>query len=403
MISMSSPSYCDIAERYWMTRSRPRNGSWILWPPLLSSWLCGGSSLFCRLLFLIPSRYSFRPWPLTFTLNSLRWSLVWFCICILYEPCATCAGVPPPATSLLRRSCVRDYFSFFRVWQECHAQHIISISKTYRSTMSVIRRNSSSRQSSFPPRIAMRLHHQSWVIAAVALLVIVLTSAHSITSNVHDDNARQLLSSSPPRRLATPSTANFPTITITTPASDPYAFTGMPETLKAGTYKFKYINNSDVPHNFKIRGAGGFRATPICAECTEVVTVTLKRSVNGVLAPNREYVCEPHASFMKGTVKITAAKWGRLENDDRMDGVFRSSHKTPVLSLSLIMKIERCEIQDWLRGLEYQLFRMLVDLLRPSYLQSNSVVWGSSWWYNLSAIVQMHTFVMMCHDCRNYC
>jgi plastocyanin len=156
----------------------------------------------------------------------------------------------------------------------------------------------------------MRL--QQWAIMAFALLAI-LTSVHSTsTSNEDvqpqrqslpvDDADRQL---SPPRRLATPTTS--PTvIVITTPESDPYTFTGMPATLKAGTYTFKYINNSDVGHNFKIRGAGGFRKTPVCSKCTYSMTVTLKRYVNGVLAPNRLYVCEPHASSMKGTVKITA-------------------------------------------------------------------------------------------------
>lgn len=157
----------------------------------------------------------------------------------------------------------------------------------------------------------MRL--QQWAVMAFALLAI-LTSVHSTsTSNEDvvqtqqhslpaDDADRQL---SPPRRLATPTTS--PTvIIIETPEDDPYTFTGMPATLKAGTYTFKYINNSDVGHNFKIRGAGGFRKTPVCSKCTYSMTVTLKRYVNGVLAPNRQYVCEPHASSMKGIVKITA-------------------------------------------------------------------------------------------------
>ncbi len=175
--------------------------------------------------------------------------------------------------------------------------------------MSIIRRNSSHRRSGFPPRFGMRAQ-QCWAIIAIAFALLAILTSAQVEDDVQlpfpANDARELVPS--PRRLATPAaTTDFPTVTITTPASDPYAFTGMPATLKAGTYKFKYINNSDVPHNFKIRGSGGFRATPVCAECTKVITVTLKRYVNGVLAPNRAYVCEPHKSFMKGTVRITAA------------------------------------------------------------------------------------------------
>ena len=192
------------------------------------------------------------------------------------------------------------------VLQQLHSNSITYELKTHQHDNIILPTMSTIRTTTF----GMRL--QQWAIMAFALLAI-LTSAHSVASTdevvqsppLPLNNARQL--PSPPRRLATPAATNYPTITITTPSSDPYTFTGMPTTLKAGTYKFKYINNSDIEHNFKIRGAGGFRSTPICANCTKFITVTLKRYVNGVLAPNRQYVCEPHASFMKGTVKITAA------------------------------------------------------------------------------------------------
>lgn len=145
---------------------------------------------------------------------------------------------------------------------------------------------------------------QQWTILALALLATLISSSSAETD---EDVVTSPRTETSFRQLQTSSTNNYPTITITTSASDPYAFDGMPATLKVGTYRFKYINNSDIPHNFKIRGATGFRATPVCAKCTKMITVTLKRYVNGVLAPNRQYVCEPHASFMKGTVKITPA------------------------------------------------------------------------------------------------
>ena len=104
-------------------------------------------------------------------------------------------------------------------------------------------------------------------------------------------------------------TATIPTITVTTPADDPFAFVGMPASITAGKYKITYINNSDIKHNFKIKGSSavGFQATPECSKCTKTITVYLSRQIGGVLSPYREFVCEPHASFMKGTVKITPA------------------------------------------------------------------------------------------------
>ena len=134
----------------------------------------------------------------------------------------------------------------------------------------------------------MRLHRLP--ILAMALLAILLSSAHS-------------------RLLANPATSTITPkiITITTPASDPYTFTGMPATLMTGIYKFKYINESSVSHNFNIRGVGGIRSTPICSKCTKFITVTLSQYVNGVMSPRRSYFCEPHKSIMHGIAKTTRA------------------------------------------------------------------------------------------------
>jgi len=141
---------------------------------------------------------------------------------------------------------------------------------------------------------ATPLHALAKAFVVVALLA-VLASAQSGDSRDDGKMLRQ--------------TATIPTITVTTPADDPFAFVGMPATIKVGTYKIKYINNSDVPHNFKIKGNSltGFQATTLCKKCTKTITVRFARKIGGVLSPTRPFLCEPHASFMKGTVKINPA------------------------------------------------------------------------------------------------
>lgn len=102
--------------------------------------------------------------------------------------------------------------------------------------------------------------------------------------------------------------ATIPIITVTTPSGNDLIFTGMPTSIKAGTYKIKYINKSSIPHNFKIRGntSEGLQKTPVCAKCTRTITVTFEREINGKLSPKRKYVCEPHSSVMSGFVTVTA-------------------------------------------------------------------------------------------------
>lgn len=134
----------------------------------------------------------------------------------------------------------------------------------------------------------IRMWVRRWSILASVMVVAILVSFSTSSA-----------------QSSTPVTTQ--TITITTPASGPYIFTGMPSKLKAGTYKFKYINESTIPHNFKIRGAGGFHSTKVCAKCTKTLTVTLSRFVNGGLSPKRMYFCEPHKSKMHGTVLIAPA------------------------------------------------------------------------------------------------
>lgn len=84
------------------------------------------------------------------------------------------------------------------------------------------------------------------------------------------------------------------TITVTTPKSSPFSFSGMPSTLKAGTYTFMYVNDSGIDHNLKV----GSRATPIFSSGWKIIRVNLTKGTV-------KYECVPHASMMKGTIKVT--------------------------------------------------------------------------------------------------
>ena len=84
------------------------------------------------------------------------------------------------------------------------------------------------------------------------------------------------------------------TITVTTPKDSPFVFKGMPKTLKAGTYTFKYVNDSGIGHNLKV----GSAATPVFSSGSKTVKVTLKKGTV-------KYECVQHSSMMKGTIKVT--------------------------------------------------------------------------------------------------
>lgn len=94
---------------------------------------------------------------------------------------------------------------------------------------------------------------------------------------------------------AAPALAQKNVITVTTPKSSPFAFKGMPKTLKAGTYTFKYVNNSGIQHNLKV----GLSATPLFSSGSKTVTVKLKKGTTVA------YECTPHKTMMKGTIKVT--------------------------------------------------------------------------------------------------
>ena len=70
------------------------------------------------------------------------------------------------------------------------------------------------------------------------------------------------------------------------------------KTLKAGSYKITVSDKSNI-HNFHLKGPGVNKiitATPF--KGTKTVTVKLKKGTY-------KYVCDPHASFMHGSFKVT--------------------------------------------------------------------------------------------------
>jgi plastocyanin len=68
--------------------------------------------------------------------------------------------------------------------------------------------------------------------------------------------------------------------------------------LKHGTYVIKVADKSSI-HNFHLKGPGGVnKSTGVAFVGTKTWTVTLK-------AGKYTYVCDPHASIMKGSFTVT--------------------------------------------------------------------------------------------------
>jgi Copper binding proteins, plastocyanin/azurin family len=67
--------------------------------------------------------------------------------------------------------------------------------------------------------------------------------------------------------------------------------------LKAGTYTTKVADKSNI-HNFHLRGPGVNKSTSVPGTGTSTWTVKLKKGTY-------RYVCDPHASIMKGSFRVT--------------------------------------------------------------------------------------------------
>ena len=69
------------------------------------------------------------------------------------------------------------------------------------------------------------------------------------------------------------------------------------KTIKAGTYRIKVEDPSTI-HNFRLKGLGVNKATSVVGKTERVWTVTLKKGIY-------KFVCDPHATTMRGTVRVT--------------------------------------------------------------------------------------------------
>jgi plastocyanin len=68
-------------------------------------------------------------------------------------------------------------------------------------------------------------------------------------------------------------------------------------TLKAGAYTIKVSDKSNI-HNFHISGPGLNKKTSVGGMGATTWKVTLKKGTY-------KYVCDPHATIMKGSFKVT--------------------------------------------------------------------------------------------------
>jgi plastocyanin len=67
--------------------------------------------------------------------------------------------------------------------------------------------------------------------------------------------------------------------------------------LKAGTYRI-LVQDKASDHNFHLKGPGVDKSTSVSAKTATTWTVTLKKG-------SYTYVCDPHASFMKGSFTVS--------------------------------------------------------------------------------------------------
>ena len=76
-----------------------------------------------------------------------------------------------------------------------------------------------------------------------------------------------------------------------------FTITMSKKTVKAGTYKIVIRDRSSI-HNFHLSGPGVNKKTSVAAVGTTTWTVKLKKGTY-------KFVCDPHASIMRGVLKVT--------------------------------------------------------------------------------------------------
>jgi|ERR1700704_5928979 plastocyanin len=91
--------------------------------------------------------------------------------------------------------------------------------------------------------------------------------------------------------------ASAATPTLTGTDGPGFTITFSKKTVKAGKYKIVISDKSNI-HNFHLTGPGVNKATSVGGTGTTTWTVTLKKGTY-------KYVCDPHATAMKGSFKVT--------------------------------------------------------------------------------------------------
>ena len=98
--------------------------------------------------------------------------------------------------------------------------------------------------------------------------------------------------------LAAPSAGGKLTASVSDPLNISLTQGGKKVTaLKAGTYTIT-VQDKASDHNFHLTGAGLNKSTSVSGKGTFTWKVTFKKGTY-------KYVCDPHKSFMKGSIKVS--------------------------------------------------------------------------------------------------
>ena len=90
---------------------------------------------------------------------------------------------------------------------------------------------------------------------------------------------------------------------------------------KAGKIKL-VVSDKSSQHNFHLRGPGVNVKTSVGQTGTKTFTVTLKKGTY-------KFMCDPHASFMKGSFKVDVEPWLRRGEAARTRRVTRARPPAP--------------------------------------------------------------------------
>jgi plastocyanin len=85
--------------------------------------------------------------------------------------------------------------------------------------------------------------------------------------------------------------------TLTATDGPGFTITMSKKSVKAGTYTITIKDRSNI-HNFHLIGPGVNKKTTVAAVKTYTWKVTLKKGTY-------RFICDPHATIMKGTLKVT--------------------------------------------------------------------------------------------------